>query len=372
VSKFATTFLLVPGILLALGGCNWDTRAAVLDEPYLHLVKTQSVSMQPGYRVEREFAGEVEATQTSELGFEFPGRIEALLVDEGDSVRAGQLLARQDTSLLESERDELTARRAELQAELETAERNLARVERLQADNLVSERERDDLAGRVQVLRASLQRIEAGLQANRVRLGKSELRAPFDAGIARRLADSGVVVDTGMPVVSLVQSGAREVRAGVPARIADDLAPGDEVLVRVGSQVASGQVAGLGPVVDPLTLSRAVRVRVQEDWPPGQVAYLQTAVPVDSPRAWLPDSAVTEGMRGTWVVYAAVDAGDHRAELEVRSVVIHHVRDNELYVSGALEDGDRVVAAGLHRLAPGQQVRVQDTTRMIADARPVR
>jgi multidrug efflux pump subunit AcrA (membrane-fusion protein) len=348
VSKFATTFLLVPGILLALGGCNWDTRAAVLDEPYLHLVKTQSVSMQPGYRVEREFAGEVEATQTSELGFEFPGRIEALLVDEGDSVRAGQLLARQDTSLLESERDELTARRAELQAELETAERNLARVERLQADNLVSE------------------------QANRVRLGKSELRAPFDAGIARRLADSGVVVDTGMPVVSLVQSGAREVRAGVPARIADDLAPGDEVLVRVGSQVASGQVAGLGPVVDPLTLSRAVRVRVQEDWPPGQVAYLQTAVPVDSRGAWLPDSAVTEGMRGTWVVYAAVDAGDHRAELEVRSVVIHHVRDNELYVSGALEDGDRVVAAGLHRLAPGQQVRFEDTTRMIADARPVR
>jgi len=140
-----------------------------------------------------------------------------------------------------------------------------------------------------------------------VRLGKTELRAPFDAGIARRLADSGVVVDAGIPVINLVQSGAREVRAGVPARIADNLAPGDEVMVRVGGKVASGQVAGLGPVVDPLTLSRAVRVLVQEDWPPGQIAYLQVPVPVEGRGAWLPDAAVTEGVRGTWVVYAAVD-----------------------------------------------------------------
>jgi RND family efflux transporter MFP subunit len=370
--KLVTIAFLIPGMVLAAGGCGWETRAADLDEPYLHLVKTHTVSMQPGYRVEREFAGEVEAVQSSRLGFEFPGQVEALFVDEGDSVGAGQLLARLDTRLLQSEREELSARRAELQAEWETARRNLERVERLQAEQLVSERERDDLAGRVQVLRASLQRVDAELQANGVRLDKSELRAPFDAGIAQRLIDVGVVVDAGMPVISLVQEDAREIRAGVPVRLAEILAPGDAVAVRVGDRQTSAEVAGLGPVVDPLTLSRTLRARVNEDWPPGQIAYLQIAVPVDGRGAWLPDSAVTEGVRGTWVVYAAVDAGDQRAGLEARSVVIHHVRGNELYVSGALEDGEQIVAAGLHRLAPGQLVRTDNATRMIADARPVR
>ena len=370
--KFPSIALLVSGVVLAMGGCGWDTRAAELDEPYLHLVITHTVSMQPGYRVEREFAGEVEAVQSSRLGFEFPGQVEALFVDEGDTVRAGQLLARLDTRLLQAQRDELMARRSELRAEWETARRNLERVERLQAEQLVSERERDDLAGRVQVLNASLQRIEAELQANRVRLDKSELRAPFDAGIAGRLVDAGVVVDAGMPVLSLVQDNAREIRAGVPVRLADTLAPGDTVEVRVGERQTDAQVVGLGPVVDPLTLSRTLRARVAEDWPPGQIAYLRIAEPVDGRGAWLPDAAVTEGARGTWVVYAAVDAGDQRAELEARSVVIHHVRGNELFVSGALEDGERVVAAGLHRLAPGQRVRTEEASRMIADARPVR
>lgn len=49
--RIATLVLLVPGLLLALGGCGWDTRAAELDQPYLHLVKTHTVAMQPGYRV---------------------------------------------------------------------------------------------------------------------------------------------------------------------------------------------------------------------------------------------------------------------------------------------------------------------------------
>jgi multidrug efflux pump subunit AcrA (membrane-fusion protein) len=173
-------------------------------------------------------------------------------------------------------------------------------------------------------------------------------------------------------VLSLVQEDAREIRAGVPVRLAETLAPGDTVMVRVGDLRSSAQVVALGPVVDPLTLSRTLRARVTEDWSPGQIAYLRIAEPVDGRGAWLPDSAVTEGARGTWVVYAAVDAGDQRAELEARSVVIHHVRGNELYISGALEDGQRVVAAGLHRLAPGQRVRIEDDARMIADARPVR
>ena len=368
MTKLAMLSLTVASSVLLLQGCSMEGRADNTPKPYLHQVDTEAVHFQPTYRVAREFAGEIKAGQNSELGFEFPGQLQKLYVDEGDSVVAGQLLAQLDTRLLEADRNELGAQKAELQAELETAQRNLARVERLQSGQLASERELDDLAGRTRVLEASIQRVDAALQANSIRFEMSELRAPFDAGIERRLLDSGVVVNAGQPVFSLVEAEIREVRAGVPAAIADRLDTGDTIRVRAQGILADGQIIALGPVVDQATRSRVVRVRVTANLQPGGLAYLQIGVPVEQRGAWVPDTAVTEGVRGTWVVYAAEDAGDARANLESRSVTIHYARENELFVSGALAEGERIVTSGLHRLAPGQMVRT-NAQELIADAR---
>ncbi len=106
---------------------------------------------------------------------------------------------------------------------------------------------------------------------------------------------------------------------------------------------------------------------IEDDWAPGEIAYLIVGVDIEMSGAWLSDTAVTEGARGTWVVYAAVPQGDGRAMLESRSVVIHHAVAGRLYVSGALYDGDQVVVGGLHRYAPGQRVRPEPSP-VIADA----
>ena len=354
--------------LLLLQGCGSEGYADGATPPYRHQVTTREIALQDSYRVEREFAGEIQAGQSSQLGFEFPGRVDVLYVNIGNAVSKGDLLARLDTRLLQSEGNELAAQRAELAAELDTTERNLARIKRLQAENLASERELDDLTGRTLVLEASLPRVDAALEANLIRLGNSELRAPFDAVIASRLVDSGTVIDAGTPVIRLVESGVREIRAGVPVTMATRLKVGDEVKIRNGQDLAIGEIAGISPEVDQATRSRSLRVHVYENWSPGDLAYLQIGVPVDLQGAWLPDSAVTEGARGTWVVYAAIDQGDAEALLESRSVVIHHVSGNELFVSGALDNGDRIVVSGLHRLAPGQVVR-SGLEEVLADAR---
>lgn len=347
--------------------CGAEIHAAQAAEPYLHKASTETISIQPAYRLEREFAGEVRAGQTSELGFELDGQVTELLVDECDKISEGQVLARLDIELLESRGRELEAQVEELRAELETTGRDLGRIERLSAENLASERERDNLAGRVRVLQASLDRASAALEANEIRLAKSDLRAPFDSRIAARHVDSGVVVNAGTAIFSLVESGAREVRAGVPLRVAETLKPGDQIDVRAGAQIARGRVIQVSPVVSQATRSRAVRVALDNDWAPGEIAYLIITTDVETPGAWLPDTAVTEGVRGTWVVYAAVAVGDARAVLEARSVVIHHAWGGRLFVSGALHDGDEVVTGGLHRYAPGQIVRPEPSP-VIANA----
>lgn len=354
---------------LLLAACDWESRADTGLADYRHRVEVQPVVLQSGYAVEREFAGQVESAQNPAVAFELPGRVERLAADDGDAVAEGEELARLDTQLLESEAEELAARGGEIEADLDLARRNLARIERLEADQLASERERDELATRVRLLEASLARNAAARTANRIRQEKSVLQAPFDARIVQRSVDAGAVVSAGQPVFTLVEAGRREIRAGVPSMLADGLAVGQQVTVRAGEDRARGEVIAIGAVVDQATRNRVVRLSVARDWSPGEIAYVMLEEQAPQSGAWLPGSAVTEGLRGTWIVYVAVPVGDGEARLEARSVTILHAEGQRLFVTGALADGDAVVREGLHRVAPGQLVRAEPSPR-IADARP--
>lgn len=364
----ALTLLSGLPLLLALAACDWSSQADTSVPDYRHKVSVVEVAFQDGYEVHREFAGEVVAPQSPTVAFELAGQVRALLVDEGDTVLAGDVLARLDTQLLDAEADELESRAEEIRADLDLARRNLARIERLEAEQLASERERDELASRVRLLQASLRRNAAALDGNRIRREKSLLLAPFDARVRQRLVDEGAVVAAGAPVFELVQNLQREVRVGLPLSVAKALAVGDELTVRSGAEKAPGRVVGIGVEVDQGTRSQAIRVAVERPWAPGELAYLEVGTKEPVRGAWLPDTAVTGGLRGTWLAYVAVPDGDGGAVLESRTVTIEHASAGRLYVTGALRAGDRVVSGGLHRVAPGQRVRFE-TVKLLGHVR---
>lgn len=354
--------------VVLLSGCDWNSQADNMPLPYLHQVAVQPVRLEDHFAVEREFAGQVESRQNPTVAFELPGRISQLLVNEGDAARADEVLARLDTQLLDAARLELEAGAAEITTELDLARRNLARIERLERDQLASEQERDKLSSEVRLLEASLQRNQAALDGNRIRLEKSELRAPFNALIQQRLADEGTVVEAGAPVFNLVESGLREVRAGIPAHLVSGLAVGDRLPIRVASERTQGELIAIGAVVDQGTRSQVLRLAVSANWSPGELAYVAISEPREQRGSWLPDTAATEGLRGSWVAYVALPSGDGQAVLEKRSITVHHALNGMLFVSGALNEDDLVVTGGLHRVAPGQQVRLTQQP-VISDAR---
>lgn len=363
VSPSKTTLLLpLLAGALSLGGCDWSTQADDSVPNYRHAVAVVPVQRQSGYEITREFAGEVVAPQSPAVAFELPGQLRELAVDEGDTVRAGEVMARLDTQLLDAEARELEARAAEIEADLGLARRNLGRIERLEAESLASVREKDELASRVRLLEAGKARNQAALDGNRIRREKSLLVAPFDARVRARLVDEGAVVDAGTPVFRLAQVKRREVRAGLPQAVAQGLSPGDRIMLRSGTERAEGQVVTLGVEVDQGTRSQVVRIAVDRPWAPGELAYVEARERVAADGAWLPDTAVTGGLRGTWLVYVAVPTGDGEAILETRTVTIEHAADGRLFVSGALRDGEQVLAGGLHRVAPGQSVRPEPST----------
>ena len=94
---------------------------------------------------------------------------------------------------------------------------------------------------------------------------------------------------------------------------------------------------------------------------PAEFGYMLRMYPVlvqqvELAGAWVPDTAVTEGLRGTWVVYALEDSGQPGlSRIGLRAVDVVHAENERLFVSGEL-GGLTLVASGLHKLVPGQLV----------------
>ena len=117
-------------ILLAAG-------PGLADVPAL-TVATEPAQSQQAYQSRRVFVGRIEALRQSDLGFELGGRLEQVIVDDGDRVDAGAVLAVLDTARLEARRAELTAALQQVRADLGLARATLARTEEAAGFNGVS------------------------------------------------------------------------------------------------------------------------------------------------------------------------------------------------------------------------------------------
>lgn len=185
--------------------------------------------------------GVVVARQQVELAGEIEGRLDALLVEVGDVVRPGQVLARIDASRL---RHELEAERALLvrvQAESRRwaavaadagrrVERRRALTDLLPAEDIArTSLELEEAEAQHQAGEAEARRIEANIARLSADLRRSEIRAPFGGQVAARFLDLGAMATAGTPIFRLIGGGERRARfAAVPAAAAE---------IEVGTQV---------------------------------------------------------------------------------------------------------------------------------------
>lgn len=313
---------------------------------------------EPGYSIERRFAGQVIARQDADLGFELAGLVAGVLVNDGDRVQAGQLLAQLDTELLATEADQLRAQLADTQARQRLNQSNIERHQALQAGGYASQQRLDELHTEQQTLAAGLAALNAGLASVQSRMAKSLLRAPFDGVVARRFVDQGMVVNAGSPAFRLQQAGTMEVAVGVPVRFALQLSNDQPARVWLRGEAYEAQVLSIGADVN--TVTNTVNVRLQ--LPPrarafnGDLAQLSVTEAIEQPGFWLSNAAIADGLRGRWIVYVLQAREQDLYQIEARDVHIHHAEGDQVYVSGALADGEQLVAAGVHRFVPGQRV----------------
>lgn len=404
---------------LALAGCG----SAEAEPPAPEPLPVAVVAAEPvtSFKTTRAYTGEVRPTREAAVGFETGGRVVSLAVDEGATVKAGQLLGRVDAATLEARRARTAAELAEaearlaelvagprrqeiavaeaelreLDADLALAKRRLGRrrtllersaitredydeeryaaeaiaARRDAASERLSELREGTRVERVDAQRARVRALEAGLAEIDEQVADATLKAPFAARVVERMVDDGAVVAAGAAVFRLVEAKTPEAWVGVPAEAAATLKRGDYARLRVGGSERPGEVRDVLAEVATATRTRTVVVRFTgaesfADTPvSGEVARLLLEREVDLPpdAVRVPRPSLVKGTRGLWACFVVTpDAdGSSAGEIARRDVELLELDGDDAIVRGTLAAGERVVSGGTHRVVAGQRVTVR-------------
>ena len=343
-------------VLLMTAGLGNATQAPEARLPVA--VSTGTIKIQSGFETPINVFGLVESPKAASLSFDVAGQVTTLLVEEGDVVSQGDILARQDLQ-------RLNARKRELQASLERANADLAltqvnsdRTTSLVERKLESAQRLDEVKASLNVAKAQVSEIKATLNSLNVEMRKATLISPFDGVVNRRFLDEGSVVNAGSPVFGLTSIENYQARFAVPADVIDQFEVNEPVLVKVGDINVAGTVTQRLPIrnVQTRTVDILVTLNSNERVRPGDMAILSGFRSHTEPGAWLPVNALSNGLRGLWRVF--VLSNEKNTTLEARIVEVVYTDGNNAFVRGALKDGEIYVNEGTHKLAPGQMVSI--------------
>lgn len=295
----------------------------------------------------RSYSGEVRARYETPLGFRVGGKITARLVDAGARVKAGQPLARLDAA-------DAALQAAQAEANRALAEADARRFRDLRARNFVSQAALDAKETALKAADA-----QAGLARNQS--AYTTLTADHDGVVAAVLAEPGQVVTSGQPVLRVARDGEREVAIALPEGEVAGLAPGAQAeigLWSAGGKTYRGRLRELAPAADAATRTYAARVTVLDPDAAlalGMTASVRFAAPAAPKTPIVPLAALyqQDGEPAVWLVGAD-------QSVTLRKVRVAAYTDVGAAVAEGLSPGERIVAAGVHKLSAGEKVRLAD------------
>ncbi len=196
--------------------------------------------------------GNITAWQEAVVGTEIGGlRLTELLVDVGDRVHKGQLLARLQQQSVAAELAQSQATLAEAVAALAEATANAQRARRVKGKGTMSEQQTANYLTAELTARARVDALRARVHSDEIRLAQTQVLAPDAGTISSRTATLGSVVQTGDELFRLNRGDRLEWRAELPAAELAMIAPGMPVtLTSSGNQTLTGKVRRIAPTLD--------------------------------------------------------------------------------------------------------------------------
>jgi RND family efflux transporter MFP subunit len=348
-------WLLLPVLAVAVWSCKPDTKA---EAPDVRPVRTVTVAMQEAGETVA-LTGHIQAQDEVSLAFRIPGRMTERLVNVGDKVEPGQVLARLDPQDEENALRSARANLAAAQAQLSHARYAYQRQQDLLAQGFTTRALYDTAQRDLRSAQSQVDDAEAQLRMASDRVSFTVLEADGGGTVTARGAEPGEVVQAGQMIVQLARQGGRDAVFDVPAQLLRSAPSNPLVTIRLTDDPAVtvvGRVREVAPQADPVTRTFEVRVSLTD--PPAAMRLGSTvtgSIQLESEAVIAtPASALTSTQQqpAVWIVDPS------NLTVSTRTVDLLRYDPGTVVIAHGLDIGDIVVTAGIQSLHPGQKVRL--------------
>jgi membrane fusion protein, multidrug efflux system len=310
--------------------------------------------------------GAVQASFTIGIRSQVDGQIEEVLFTEGQQVKKGDVLVKIDPRLYQAALDQAKAKRKQDEAQLSSAQKDLARSRTLVDKSFQTQQVVDQQQAKVDQLTASLDADDAAIETAQTQLAYTLITAPSDGRMGVRMIDPGNVVrsaDSSI-IATLTLTKPIAVVFTLSARSLNDVREAQArgpVEVTAFSQdnvkpLSKGTLLLIDNIVDQASATmrlKAMFANEDEKLWPGDFVNARVLIDVRKDVLVIPAPAIQRGPDGvfTWVVKP-------EGVVDARPITVGPTTADETIVTSGLSEGERVVVNGQYKLRLGSRVTV--------------
>ncbi|SOE64714.1 RND family efflux transporter, MFP subunit [Burkholderia sp. D7] len=344
--------------LVALSACGKKEAPPVALRPVVAMAAVADT-----HSVQSSLPATIEARYSTPLSFRVGGKIIERRVRLGDSVKAGEIVAKLDPADNAKNAASTAAQLSAAQHQLTYAEQQLTRDRAQAQENLIARTQLEQTENAYAAALAQRNQAQAQAALSADQLKYTTLVADRAGVITAEQADTGQNVSAGQAVYNLAWSGDIDVVADVPETTLGSLTVGQKAsvtLAALGGKQFAALVREVSPAADPQSRTYRVRMTLEAPTPDvrlgmtADVAFARVSASGASTQAFtLPSTALFHAgkLPAVWVVKAD-------GSLELRRVDVSRYGERTVTVSNGISPGDRVVWQGVHTVSAGEKVRV--------------
>ena len=291
--------------------------------------------------------GSVEADDPVNAVSEIAGRINRMVLSEGDYVQKGSLIASIDLESIEKQM-------AEINTSLDLARDVYERQERLWKQNIGSE---------VQYLQAknNVERLEKSIETLEFQLTKSNVYAPTSGAVDMVLLKQGEVASPGVPIVQILNTSNLKVTTDLPENYLKIVRRGMTVDLTFPSidMDTPGTISLLGRKIDPTNRTLELEIKPRSSsrlLKPNLLAEIKIEEYAEENVITIPLEYILQEVDGTEFIYVASKAEDGNYRAEKRYVTIGEATEGDVIITEGLSPGESVIFKGARNVSNGELI----------------
>ncbi|MBF1206110.1 MAG: efflux RND transporter periplasmic adaptor subunit [Fusobacterium periodonticum] len=329
-------------------------------EEMIRAVKIQEINSMQDENFNIDFPAQISPSQKTVLAFKYAGKIKSINFESGDFVKKGQVIAIIDDTDYKVNLDAFSKKYEAAKAVAQNAEQQFARAETLYRGDALAKKDYDNALMQRNVAISTFKEASAGLQNARNTLTDTKIVAPYDGYIDKKVVDVGTVVPEGGPVVSFISNEITDISVNASVRDIEYIKNAENINFKdsTSDKIYNLKIKSIAQNPDSINLTYPVvftfsELSENDKFLSGQTGTVTIVVKNKGKEEILiPINAVFEDKGSN--VYLFKDGKAIKTPIELGELR----ETDKISVVKGLKTGDKVIVAGVSKLADGDKVKL--------------